>query len=349
MGKKVPDPTNPKETSAATTSTNVATAIANAMMGNVTDITPDGTKTTKQTGSYDWTDPYTKAHYTVPTFTTTQTLSAGQQKIKSEQDRAALNLSTLGANLSDTLGDQLNGNFKLDNSAAEARLSGLARKRLDPMWKQREEDYKQQLANQGIGLNSKAYNRAMTEFNQNRNDDYNQMFLQGRAQADQELLTQDNQRINQISALLNGGQVSQPNWVGANISQIPTTNNASIIANYDQQRMAAAQIDNSFGQSILGGLFGLGSAVISDRRAKKDIHKLGHVPIKPDEPHEPKGGDGDPGDRKTGLYAFNYKGEPSGAPRHVGLMAQEVKKKKPSAVKKTPSGLYAVDYHRALS
>ena len=46
MGKPdAPQPTDPKETSAAQTGTNVSTAIANAMMGNVNQITPNGSLT----------------------------------------------------------------------------------------------------------------------------------------------------------------------------------------------------------------------------------------------------------------------------------------------------------------
>ena len=40
-----PAPTPPKETSAAQTGTNVSTAIANSMMGNVNQVTPQGNLT----------------------------------------------------------------------------------------------------------------------------------------------------------------------------------------------------------------------------------------------------------------------------------------------------------------
>ena len=39
MASKAPDPTPPKETSAATTGTNVSTAIANSFLGNVNQVT----------------------------------------------------------------------------------------------------------------------------------------------------------------------------------------------------------------------------------------------------------------------------------------------------------------------
>src|SRR3990167_9174937 len=115
-----PDPTPPKETSAAQTGTSVSTAIANAFMTNANENTPDGSKTYDQTGSYTFTDPYTNSTYTVPRFTMNQTLSPQQQAIKGQNDSASMNLATLGNNLSGTLGEQLTGNFKLGNEATEA-------------------------------------------------------------------------------------------------------------------------------------------------------------------------------------------------------------------------------------
>lgn len=94
MGK-APAPPDPKETASASTSTNVGTAISNAMMGNVSQITPDGSLTYDQTGSYKWSDPYTGRSYDIPTFTATQTLSPEQQAIKQQTDAARGNLAGL--------------------------------------------------------------------------------------------------------------------------------------------------------------------------------------------------------------------------------------------------------------
>jgi hypothetical protein len=75
MGK-APDPTPPRETSAAQTGTSVSTAIANAFLTNMDETGPDGSKTFDQTGDYTFTDPYTQETYTVPRFSLTQTLFA---------------------------------------------------------------------------------------------------------------------------------------------------------------------------------------------------------------------------------------------------------------------------------
>lgn len=262
---KGPKPTNPRETSAAQTGTNVSTAIANAYMQNMNETTPDGTKTFTQTGSEQIRDPYTGQVYTVPRFSYEQTLSENQQQIKDQNDAASINLATLGADLSGTLGQQLTGNFELGNEAVESRLFELGSKRLDPMFARRDEDLRTRLANQGIKVGSEAYDREMELAGQQENDAYNQLLLSGRGQATQELLTEDNQRINQISALLNGGQVSMPNFMtGASVGAMPTTDNAAIIANYDaakardyQQRQAMwGGALGTLGNVAAGGIFG---------------------------------------------------------------------------------------------
>ena len=112
MGKpKAPEPPDPKETSAAQTGTNVGTAIANTMMGNVNQETPFGSLTYGQTGSYDWTDPYTGSTYEIPTFTATQTLSPEQQALKAKNDQTASNLADLGVSQSGRLTNLLSEPF----------------------------------------------------------------------------------------------------------------------------------------------------------------------------------------------------------------------------------------------
>ena len=258
MGKRPPAPTPPRETSAATTGTNVSGSIANAFLQNMNEVTPDGTKTFSQTGDYSFTDPYTKQTYNVPRFTVEQTLSENQQAIKGQNDKASLNLSTLGADLSGTLGQQLTGNFSLGNEETESRLMDLGMKRLNPLFDQRDEDMRTRLSNQGIQAGSAAYDREMQNLGMQENDAINQLLLSGRGQASQELLTEDNQRINQISALLNGGQVSQPNFMtGANIAGAPITDNGAIIANSDAAKLKAWGEQQAAIGSTLSGAGGL--------------------------------------------------------------------------------------------
>lgn len=103
MGKSPPDPPDPKETGAAATGTNIGTAIANAHMGNVNQVTPDGSLNYDQSGSYTYTDPYTGHVYDIPTFTATQTLSPEQQAIHGDLTSAKGNLASIANNSSEFL------------------------------------------------------------------------------------------------------------------------------------------------------------------------------------------------------------------------------------------------------
>ncbi len=264
MGKqKAPPPPDPKQTAAASTSTNISTATANAYLNNINETDAYGNKTAVNKYAEEAVfDPYTGQTNMIPRFERTTTLSPQQQAIQDQQTAADLNLSTLGNNLSGTLGQQLTGNFKLGNEATEDRLMQLGRSRLDPALAQADEALRTRLANQGIKAGSLAYDREINSQNQSKNDAYNQLLLTGRNQANQELVTEDNQRINQISALLNGGQVSQPNFLGANMPTIANTDVAGIINNNYAQQVNAANQQNAQQQQLMGGLFGLGAAGI---------------------------------------------------------------------------------------
>lgn len=331
MGKSSPPPPpDPKETAAASTGTNVSTAIANAMLSGVNQVGPDGSKTREITGNYQQYDPYTGQTYNVPTFTETTSLSPEQQALYDLNNRTQQNLGQIGVDQSAKIGGLLGTNVDLSNEATEARLFELGSKRLDPQLAKQEESIRTRLLNSGIREGSAAWNSEMERFTQSRNDAYNQLALSGRGQAVQEALTERNQPINEISALLSGSQVSQPQFGNVNMPTIPTTDTAGIInANYGQQ-LQNWQATQQQQNALLGGLFGLGAAGIykwSDKRLKEDVEKVGET------------------DEGLGLYSFRYKGDDK---KQIGLMAQDVAKKKPSAVKKTKGGLMAVNYDKAL-
>ena len=115
--------------------------------------------------------------------------------------------------------------------------------------------------------------------------------------------------------------------------RIPTTDNAGIIQNYDQAQLQRYQITEqqrqqraAQNQSLLGGLMGMGGSLIgafSDERLKEDIEPVGTL----------KG-------HKLYEYTMKDTGE-----KQIGVMAQEVRKKRPDVVKKDPeSGYLKVNY-----
>ncbi|RUX96147.1 hypothetical protein [Mesorhizobium sp. M7D.F.Ca.US.004.01.2.1] len=334
MGKpKAPSPPNPKDTSAASTGTNISTAIANSYLNNANQVGPDGTITYTDNGSQSITDPYTGKTYQIPTRTATTTLSPAQQAIKDQTDKAQLNLGTLANNQSSFLNDYMAKPFDGSNDATEARLLQLGKERLDPILAQQQDALATRLSNQGIKLGSAAYDRAMAQQGQNANDATNQLILQGHGQAFSEGQAIRNQPINEITALLSGSQVSSPQAAGYNGSTIPTTDNAGLINENYNQKMNNYNQQMAQSNSLIGGLFGLGGKLIglSDDDAKKDKERLADITP------------------EMGLWKFHYKGEAKDAPMRLGLMASEVEKVRPDAVSRRPDGYRQVDYGKALS
>ena len=121
MGKPdPPQPPSPVETARASTSTNVGTSIANAFLGNVNQITPEGSLRYDTTGNYTWNDPYTGLQVNIPTFTATQTLSEQQQALKAQTDAAKYNM----AGMANTQSERLSNLLKNEINLADAPTAG---------------------------------------------------------------------------------------------------------------------------------------------------------------------------------------------------------------------------------
>lgn len=167
------------------------------------------------------------------------------------------------------------------------------------------------------------FNQAMNQgFNQQLAS--NQMDNQARNQGLQERAYVQNQPINQLTGLLSLGQVQGPQGIQYTPSQVANTDVTGAYGLQQQAYQSAANRAAQQNSGLMGGLFSLGAAALmSDRRAKTDIERVG------------KTDDGLP------IYTYRYK---AGGPTQMGVMAQEVRKKKPEAVRQTAGGLMAVDY-----
>lgn len=144
----------------------------------------------------------------------------------------------------------------------------------------------------------------------------------------QEQYAQRNQPMNEISALLSGSQVTQPSWINAPGTQIPTTDIAGLINNNFNQQLGIYQQQNQNYQSLMGGILGLGAgalrnpSITSDEREKNVGHRIATVFAADSETGENK---------KLPIYQFSYKKDPTGQ-QHTGPMAQDVEKIAPEAV-----------------
>lgn len=135
-----------------------------------------------------------------------------------------------------------------------------------------------------------------------------------------------NQPINEISALLSGSQISNPNFVNTPNTQIPTTDIAGLINNRFNQDMSVYQQQSQSYNSLVGGILGLGAGAlrggyISDEREKENKVPMGTVFAA-----------GEDGERKSlPVYEYSYKRDPAKT-RHFGPMAQDIEKIEPRAV-----------------
>ena len=148
---------------------------------------------------------------------------------------------------------------------------------------------------------------------------------QARQQALAEAIQQRQMPLNEISALMSGSQIANPqfqSYTGANVAAAP-------IAQTIQNAYTGQQ--NAYNQNIASqnantaGLFSLGSAAIglSDRRLKTNIKRIGTHKL------------------GVGIYEYDIMGK-----HDVGVMAQEVINVLPEAIHIHPSGYMMVDYGR---
>ncbi|MBX8825247.1 tail fiber domain-containing protein [Ochrobactrum sp. SFR4] len=318
MGKKAPKAPDPVQTAQAQAGANRDTAITQQNLNMVNQVNPWGTVDYKQTGTNRFQDSFGKWVET-PTYTQTTNLSPEQQKIFEQSQAAESNLAGLANEQSAKLKEYLNKPFEFNNQDAANWAYDLGAQRLDPRFAQDEDKLRTTLANKGIREGTAAWDTEMARLGQSKNDAYNNLMLTGRGQAFSEALAQRNQPINEITALLSGSQVSNPAQMSGGTPQT-SVGGVDYTGLVNQKYQSEMQQH----QSKMGGLFGLGGALISalpfsDMRLKTDIKRVGAT------------------DGGTPIYTFKYIGSDV---VYMGVMAQEV----PDAAVMHESGYLMVDY-----
>lgn len=306
---------------------NKQAAISQTEMNNQNQVTPYGNITYNQTGT---------AADGTPQFTATTSLSQPMQNLVNSNISNAQGNSNLEGQLQQNAASTIAKPLDLSWGATEANLDALNKNTLDPQWQQQQDQLDQQLYNKGLTPGSDGYDTAMRNFNQQKSDAYNNMYLQGHNTAVNDITQQYNSPINTLSALQSGSQVSQPG-VGQTASTAQTgiqpANYAGLVQqNYQNQLQSQ--------NASMGGLFGLGGtlgggllqaagkaggfgALLSDRRVKRDIQKVGELA------------------NGLGLYVWRYLW---GDDLEWGHMADEVEKVAPWAVERNPDGFLMVNY-----
>ena len=138
--------------------------------------------------------------------------------------------------------------------------------RLDPEWAQREGQFNQQMANQGITAGGEAYNNASRNFGQQRNDAYSQARRDAFALMPQTFQLSNalrSQPLNELNALRTGSQVTNPTFTP--VPQQQTTPGANMLGAAQAQYgadQANYQSQLAGNNAFMGGLFSLGGAAL---------------------------------------------------------------------------------------
>lgn len=330
---EMPKPPDPREVAGAQTAQNVSTAIAQGFMNNVNQVTPYGTLTYDVNGSYRMTDPNTGATYDIPTWVVEQQLSPQAQQTVDATMRAETNLANAAEAQSARIGDVFGTPFEYNPGLHEEWALGLYDNLNADAYTRQDERLQNRLAQQGIMPGSEAYDRQMRNMGTSRQMARDDFLLDSYGTGMQTALTQRNQPLNEMNALLSGSQVQQPNFVNPNTPQMANVDRAGLeMQAYNQElagwqaQLAQQQAQQAQRQNMMGGLFGLASNLIvgSDARLKTNIRRVGQA-------------------GPLGIYDYRYHWDEPGTVRR-GYMAQEVARVKPEAVYIMDDGFAALDY-----
>lgn len=170
-----------------------------------------------------------------------------------------------------SLGQMTDGSAARDQAIQAAY--GQATSRLNPMWDQRENQMRQQLANQGLDPNSEAGRNAMQQLNMARNDAYssamNSAIMHGQQAGDSLFRNNMTARQQAIVEALRGPQIGALGQM-MGFMQTPNYNQAGAWGptNYmgaamagDQYNMQNTQQQNQSWADAIKGLFSLGGAI----------------------------------------------------------------------------------------
>jgi hypothetical protein len=195
----------------------------------------------------------------------------------------------------------------------------------------------QQLTNSAVGQN---FGQAVTSTNlhnqaeaQRFNEDQSRFNTENAArQSDwQQQLAQYNQPLNQVTALMSGSQIQNPQfqaYQGQNVTPAPIFQGSQAQGQYDMDAYGQQMAAYNAKMQALGSGLGAAATFIpgfgkSDYRLKDNITRVGEHPL------------------GIGIYEYDIEGR-----RERGVMAHELYLVKPEAVAIGPDGYFMVDYHQ---
>jgi hypothetical protein len=342
MGKsssKAPAAPDPYATASAQGAANKETAITQAQLNMVNQETPYGSLTYSERG---------KTSDGNPQYTAKTTLSPAQQQILDQSNQAQIGFGQTANQQLGAVQERLSQPVDYNQFGAAPTLNEDARQRAtqniiartqDPRNAQRAA-LETQLVNQGFQRGTEAFDRQMDEYNRANNDfllaadqagtqEMGSQYSLERAARDaqiNEMLQQRQVPLNELLSLLSGTQTTSPQFVatpqvgvgGSDLmGGVYGSYNGMVNSANSQNAQNAANTQGlySLAGAVGGGLassYGSGGWSFSDRRLKHDIEAVGTL------------------DNGLTVYIFRYVND---AQKYLGLMADEVKKIHPHAVR----------------
>lgn len=275
---KPPAAPDPVQTAAAQTASNRETAIWNAALNNINQVTPYGNLT------------YTKEDQgegLPPQYTSTITLTPEQQSIYDSMTRSEQGLANLGEQQIGRITESVSSPYSYaglggeispeDVATQQANAESAYMARLNPQFQRDEEALRSRLINQGIGQGSQAYQREMESFNQMKNDARSQAILAGqqyggtaqqqalqrRNQAISEYDAQRNAPLNEYIGMTSGVQIQNPQFSSKGYEGAAGVDMAGLINQNYQNQMAQYNAAQSGRNNMLGTIAGLGGSFLT--------------------------------------------------------------------------------------
>lgn len=249
---QAPQAPNPAETAAAQSAANKATAVAQYGLNATNQQTPTGSLSYRQIGT--WSDG-------TPRFEATTALNPAEQQIFNTTEGTKQNLADIGQSQSARIGTLLNTPFDL-SKATNDKVLGFQHEFLDPQWDRQQQSLEAQNIAKGIRPGSEQYTLANRDFSDQRQRAYDQAYLDTYKTATGNALTERNQPINEITALMSGSQVSNPAFQNTPSPGIAPTDYIGATQQSLNQQNLGWQAQVAQQQALMSGLFGLGGAGI---------------------------------------------------------------------------------------
>lgn len=348
---KAPPPPDPKATAQAQASANVATATANARLNNADEEGPLGSVRYEVVGYENQSDGL-GGTIAVPKYKRIETLSPEQQKLYDQQTNIGYKMNDLAGSQIDRLDKTLSEPINTDGlpeavgdfSAYQKQVEDALYSRLNPQLDRERSNLEASLINQGLQRGTAAFDTAMGQYGQQANDARTSVLLASGQEARDQAAAQGTARerafqermairqapINEITALMSGGQVTMPQFTPYRASNIADTPYQDSVYKSYQGQLDAWKTQTAQNTAMKNGLFSLGGSIagglfkLSDARVKTEVKYERTLP--------------------SGINVYSYRYLWSDK-REEGVIAQEVQKVAPEAV--NDDGLYlTVDYSK---